>query len=88
MHWLIDGYNVMHAGGRLGPKLSARGFAARAVGFSMSSQPLWGRIVPGRRQLSSMPRFTPATSLSMQNIADWVFSSPSAMKMPTRGSSY
>ena len=26
MHWLIDGYNVMHAGGRLGPKLSRDGF--------------------------------------------------------------
>jgi predicted RNA-binding protein with PIN domain len=26
MHWLIDGYNVMHAGGRLGSKLSREGF--------------------------------------------------------------
>ncbi len=26
MRWLIDGYNVMHAGGRLGPKLSRTGF--------------------------------------------------------------
>jgi predicted RNA-binding protein with PIN domain len=26
MRWLIDGYNVMHAGGRLGPKLSRQGF--------------------------------------------------------------
>jgi predicted RNA-binding protein with PIN domain len=26
MRWLIDGYNVMHAGGRLGPKLSREGF--------------------------------------------------------------
>jgi predicted RNA-binding protein with PIN domain len=26
MHWLIDGYNVMYAGGRLGPKLSREGF--------------------------------------------------------------
>ncbi len=26
MHWLIDGYNVMHAGGRLGPKLGREGF--------------------------------------------------------------
>jgi predicted RNA-binding protein with PIN domain len=26
MRWLIDGYNVMHAGGRLGPKLSRDGF--------------------------------------------------------------
>ena len=26
MRWLIDGYNVMHAGGRFGPKLSREGF--------------------------------------------------------------
>jgi len=26
MRWLIDGYNVMHAAGRLGPKLSRAGF--------------------------------------------------------------
>ncbi len=26
MRYLIDGYNVMHAGGRLGPKLSREGF--------------------------------------------------------------
>ena len=26
MRWLIDGYNVMHAGGRLGPRLSREGF--------------------------------------------------------------
>lgn len=26
MRWLIDGYNVMHAGGRLGPKLGRAGF--------------------------------------------------------------
>jgi predicted RNA-binding protein with PIN domain len=26
MRWLIDGYNVMHAGGQLGPKLSRQGF--------------------------------------------------------------
>ena len=26
MRWLIDGYNVMHAGGRLGPKLSREAF--------------------------------------------------------------
>jgi uncharacterized protein len=26
MRWLIDGYNLMHAGGRLGPKLSRDGF--------------------------------------------------------------
>jgi uncharacterized protein len=26
MRWLIDGYNVMHAGGRLGAKLSREGF--------------------------------------------------------------
>jgi predicted RNA-binding protein with PIN domain len=26
MRWLIDGYNVMHAGGRLGPKLARGGF--------------------------------------------------------------
>jgi uncharacterized protein len=26
VRWLIDGYNVMHAGGRLGPKLSREGF--------------------------------------------------------------
>jgi predicted RNA-binding protein with PIN domain len=26
MHWLIDGYNMMYAGGRLGPKLSREGF--------------------------------------------------------------
>jgi predicted RNA-binding protein with PIN domain len=26
MRWLIDGYNVMHAGGRLGPMLSREGF--------------------------------------------------------------
>jgi uncharacterized protein len=26
MRWLIDGYNVMHAGGRLPPKLSREGF--------------------------------------------------------------
>jgi uncharacterized protein len=26
MRWLIDGYNVMYAGGRLGPKLSREGF--------------------------------------------------------------
>ena len=26
MRWLIDGYNVMHAGGRLGPKLCREGF--------------------------------------------------------------
>jgi hypothetical protein len=26
MRWLIDGYNVMHAAGRLGPKLSREGF--------------------------------------------------------------
>jgi len=26
MRWLIDGYNVMHAGGRLGPKLARAGF--------------------------------------------------------------
>lgn len=26
MRWLIDGYNVMHAAGRLGPKLSRSGF--------------------------------------------------------------
>jgi predicted RNA-binding protein with PIN domain len=26
MRWLIDGYNVMHAGGRLGPRLGREGF--------------------------------------------------------------
>jgi predicted RNA-binding protein with PIN domain len=26
MRWLIDGYNLMHAAGRLGPKLSREGF--------------------------------------------------------------
>ena len=26
MHWLIDGYNIMHAGGRLGAKLGREGF--------------------------------------------------------------
>ncbi len=26
MHWVIDGYNVMHAGGRLGAKLGREGF--------------------------------------------------------------
>jgi uncharacterized protein len=26
MRWLIDGYNVMHAGGRIGPKLGRDGF--------------------------------------------------------------
>ncbi len=26
MRWLIDGYNVMHGGGRLGPKLGREGF--------------------------------------------------------------
>src|SRR5262245_26205025 len=26
MRWLVDGYNVMHAGGRLGSKLSREGF--------------------------------------------------------------
>jgi predicted RNA-binding protein with PIN domain len=26
MRWLIDGYNVMHAGGHLGPKLGREGF--------------------------------------------------------------
>ena len=26
MRWLIDGYNVMHAGGRLGPKTGREGF--------------------------------------------------------------
>jgi predicted RNA-binding protein with PIN domain len=26
MRWLIDGYNVMHAGGRIGPKLGREGF--------------------------------------------------------------
>jgi uncharacterized protein len=26
MRWLIDGYNLMHAGGRLGPKLGREGF--------------------------------------------------------------
>lgn len=26
MRWLIDGYNVMHAAGRLGPRLSREGF--------------------------------------------------------------
>jgi predicted RNA-binding protein with PIN domain len=26
MRWVIDGYNVMHAGGRLGPKLGREGF--------------------------------------------------------------
>ena len=42
MRWLIDGYNVMHAGGRLGPKLSREGSGVRAVVFSMSSRPRWG----------------------------------------------
>ncbi len=26
MRWLIDGYNVMYGGGRLGPKLCREGF--------------------------------------------------------------
>jgi predicted RNA-binding protein with PIN domain len=26
MRWILDGYNVMHAGGRLGPKLGREGF--------------------------------------------------------------
>jgi uncharacterized protein len=26
MRWIIDGYNVMHAGGRLGPKVGREGF--------------------------------------------------------------
>jgi uncharacterized protein len=26
MRWLIDGYNIMHAGGRLGPKIGREGF--------------------------------------------------------------
>ncbi len=33
MRWLIDGYNVMHAGGRLGPKLSREGFRRARRGF-------------------------------------------------------
>ena len=33
MRWLIDGYNVMHAGGRLGPKLGRDGFRRPRRGF-------------------------------------------------------
>jgi predicted RNA-binding protein with PIN domain len=33
MRWLIDGYNVMHAGGRLGPKLGREGFRRARRGF-------------------------------------------------------
>jgi predicted RNA-binding protein with PIN domain len=33
MRWLIDGYNVMYAGGRLGPKLSREGFRRARRGF-------------------------------------------------------
>ncbi len=36
MRWLIDGYNVMHAAGLLGPKLSRDGFRRRVVGSWMS----------------------------------------------------
>jgi predicted RNA-binding protein with PIN domain len=48
MHWLIDGYNIMHAGGRLGAKLGRAGFRrarrrflddlADALGFDRASQ--------------------------------------------------
>jgi uncharacterized protein len=48
MRWLIDGYNVMYAGGRLGPKLSREGFRrarrrfldelAAALGPSVASE--------------------------------------------------
>ena len=38
MRWLIDGYNVMHAAGRLGPKLGREGFR-RAAGGSLMSWP-------------------------------------------------
>ena len=35
MRWLIDGYNVMHAGGRIAPKISRRGFGECAGGSWM-----------------------------------------------------
>ncbi len=48
MHWLIDGYNIMHAGGRLGAKLGREGFRrarrrflddlADALGLDRASQ--------------------------------------------------
>jgi predicted RNA-binding protein with PIN domain len=33
MRWLIDGYNVMHAGGRLGPRLGRSGFRRARLRF-------------------------------------------------------
>jgi predicted RNA-binding protein with PIN domain len=45
MRWLIDGYNVMHAGGRLGPKLGREGFRrARRRFLDELSQALWPSI--------------------------------------------
>ncbi len=48
MRWLIDGYNIMHAGGRLAPKLGREGFRrarrrflddlAQALGNERASQ--------------------------------------------------
>jgi uncharacterized protein len=47
MRWLIDGYNVMHAGGRLGPKLSREGFRrARRRFLDELAQTLGPEVAP------------------------------------------
>ncbi len=89
MRWLIDGYNVMHAGGRLGPKLGREGFPPRPSAFSRRSG---GRVGARKRRADhrglrcvAAARRLPAP---IDAIVESASSSLSAMRMPTPASSY
>ena len=87
MRWLIDGYNVMHAAGRLGPKLSREGFRRARRRFLDELADVLPLDRRATSPSSSTPRCPPATSRSRRPIAGSASSSPTATRMPTPGSS-
>ena len=62
MRWLIDGYNVMHAGDVSGRSSVAKGSAVHVAASSTNWPRPWGPNAPARRPSCSMPPCPPATS--------------------------
>ena len=87
MRWLIDGYNVMHAGGRLGPKLSREGFR-RARRRFLDELAAGARAVRRRRDDRGLRRLGAPGRLParFESIEASRCSSRSETRMPTPGS--
>ncbi len=87
MRWLIDGYNVMHAGGRLGPKLGREGFRRARRRFLNEL----AATLPSEEAEHTTVVFdasVPPGDFKVEDaIRDCKSSSPWAMRTPTRASS-